>query len=205
MGESLWPAAGPLASWLAGLAGSDGCRSLLELGCGAGLCALAFAKATGAPIVLTDYDDRVLELAKMNAELNGVSAYHVRSLELGCLPETLALVDEFGTFPLVVASDIIYEQGQVARVLSSVVRLLDADARCIVALSDAFQNYIAPLMAQAEAKDFSAEVIVHSGISLVILTRGNPAWSLPPCKDFDPADSSGGTDETMHRAELLFA
>ncbi|CAE8672382.1 unnamed protein product [Polarella glacialis] len=68
-GLVLWPAARVLAVWLAKF---DSCGGpLLELGCGAGLCGLAFAKATGAAAVLTDGEDDVLELAKAKCGAEG--------------------------------------------------------------------------------------------------------------------------------------
>eukprot|EP00928_Gymnodinium_smaydae_P062241 TRINITY_DN4614_c0_g1_i2.p1 TRINITY_DN4614_c0_g1~~TRINITY_DN4614_c0_g1_i2.p1 ORF type:complete len:195 (-),score=25.29 TRINITY_DN4614_c0_g1_i2:318-860(-) len=92
MGVSLWPAARPLAEWLTTF-GPRG--QLLELGCGAGLCALAYAAAglslpdsevaepSGSTAVLTDGEDAVLELARRNVELNELRDAYVRALDYG--------------------------------------------------------------------------------------------------------------------------
>ncbi|CAE8678298.1 unnamed protein product, partial [Polarella glacialis] len=119
-----------------------------ELGCGAGLCGLAFAKATGA-----DGEDDVLELAKRNVELNGLHGVNVRCLDLGFMQEEegKALIEEFGKFPLVVGSDMIFEPGQTARVLAAADQLLDSEGgRCVLALSSAFQNFAVTPEAQGE-------------------------------------------------------
>ncbi|CAE8604109.1 unnamed protein product [Polarella glacialis] len=210
-GVVLWPAARVLAGWLAKF---DSCGGpLLELGCGAGLCGMAFAKATGSAAVLTDGEDDVLELAKRNVELNGLRGVDVRCLDLGFMQEEegKALIEEFGQFPLVVGSDMIFEPGGTARVLAAADQLLDSEGgRCVMALCSALQNFVVTLEAQGEAKGFEVEALIRtqSGVSLVVLLRGKPAWKLPAFEELEEAPSHQADQpdtQTCDRADLLFA
>jgi predicted nicotinamide N-methyase len=77
---------------------------VLELGCGLGLPSLAAARA-GAEVTATDADPEALELVAINAAANGL--------------EVAAGVFDFrsdpapGEFDLVIASDVLYEEGSV--------------------------------------------------------------------------------------------
>ena len=97
----IWPSARILASYVARLPGND--RSLLELGCGAGLVATAAAVA-GFRVCATDYYEDALRFTELNV-----------AEETGLVPET-RLVDwrkiptDLGRFDLVVGSDVLYER-----------------------------------------------------------------------------------------------
>ena len=96
----LWPSGRLLAGYLAQLDGRG--RSLLELGCGAGLVATAAALA-GFDVCATDYYDDALRFTKLNVATN-----------TGRMPET-RLVDwremptDLGRFDYVVGSDVLYD------------------------------------------------------------------------------------------------
>jgi predicted nicotinamide N-methyase len=111
----LWPSATVLADRLAtrGVAG----RRLLELGCGLGVTGLA-AAALGADVTLTDWAPDALALVRRNAERNGL---RVATARLDWFAPPAA---DDGTWPLVVAADVLYERRHVAALLATLDRVL---------------------------------------------------------------------------------
>jgi predicted nicotinamide N-methyase len=97
----IWPSARVLASYITQLPGKG--RTLLELGCGAGLVATVAALA-GFRVCATDYYEDALRFTELNV-----------AEETGLVPET-RLVDwrkiptDLGRFDLVVGSDVLYER-----------------------------------------------------------------------------------------------
>ncbi|NLK08605.1 MAG: methyltransferase domain-containing protein [Firmicutes bacterium] len=96
----LWPSAQGLARYLWGLQSIKGIKAL-ELGAGTGLCGIA-AAVRGARVVQTDYIPDALQFCRANAALNEVEgiAFEIADWRNFQLP---------GTFPLIFASDILYE------------------------------------------------------------------------------------------------
>jgi predicted nicotinamide N-methyase len=97
----IWPSARILASYIAQLPGNG--RTLLELGCGAGLVATVAAVA-GFRVCATDYYEDALRFTELNV-----------AEETGLIPET-RLVDwrniptDLGRFDFIVGSDVLYER-----------------------------------------------------------------------------------------------
>merc|ERR1712110_202967 len=96
----------------------------LEVGCGAGLASLAYAKARprNGPVVLSDYDEYVLGIAMRNASVNELSEVAVRRVEFGADLErngAQKVLEEFGRFSLVVGSDVVYDGNQVSHVVAA--------------------------------------------------------------------------------------
>ncbi|HKW46098.1 MAG TPA: methyltransferase domain-containing protein [Gemmatimonadaceae bacterium] len=97
----IWPSARILASYVARLDGSG--RSLLELGCGAGLVATA-ATMAGFRVCATDYYEDALQFTTLNvAQLTGTTP-ETRLVDWRSLPKDL------GRFDFVVGSDVLYER-----------------------------------------------------------------------------------------------
>lgn len=63
-------------------------RSALDLGCGSGVLALAYAKATRRPVLATDIDPPAVTTTLENAELNGL-ARHVAAVQADGLDDRL--------------------------------------------------------------------------------------------------------------------
>ena len=97
----IWPSARVLASYVARLDGRG--RSLLELGCGAGLVATAGVIA-GFRVCATDYYEDALRFTTVNV------AEHTGQMPETRLVDWRALPTDLGRFDLVVGSDVLYER-----------------------------------------------------------------------------------------------
>ena len=109
----LWPSSRILGEWVLRMTGNG--RSLLELGCGAGVVATC-AGLAGFHVVVSDYYEDALRFAQVNAWRNGAPT--PRGLAL----DWRNLVPNPGRYDVVVASDVLYERpygGLVARALDA--------------------------------------------------------------------------------------
>jgi predicted nicotinamide N-methyase len=100
----------------------------LELGCGLGLPSIAAARA-GARVLATDWSPDAVRATAANAERNGVD---VETLECSWA-EPAPLLDR-APWPLVLASDVLYERRNVELLLGLLPRLVDESS--IVLLAD---------------------------------------------------------------------
>jgi ETFB lysine methyltransferase len=92
-------------------------RTLLELGCGAGLVAAA-ATLAGFDVTATDYYEDSLRFTRLNVARNGGADPTVRLVDWRDLPPDL------GAFDVVVASDVLYEHTYGALVAAAIARTL---------------------------------------------------------------------------------
>ena len=111
----VWPSAVVLARLVVGQRGTG--RTLLELGCGAGLVAAAAALA-GFDVTATDYYDDSLLFTRLNVARNAGGEPVVRLVDWRDLPSDL------GTFDVVVASDVLYEHTYGSLVAAAIARTL---------------------------------------------------------------------------------
>jgi predicted nicotinamide N-methyase len=97
----LWPSARVLGEWMLGMRGEG--RTLLELGCGAGLVSTC-AGLAGFDVTISDYYDDAMLFAQVNAHRNSASVPKTVSIDWRDLPRDLK------KFDVVVASDVLYER-----------------------------------------------------------------------------------------------
>jgi predicted nicotinamide N-methyase len=97
----IWPSSLVLADRVGKLDGSK--RTLLELGCGVGVVAIAAARA-GFAVTATDYYDEALEFTALNVREN------VAAQATTCLVDWRSIPSSLGAFDVVVASDVLYER-----------------------------------------------------------------------------------------------
>ena len=121
----LWHSSVVLAGWLAGHAAAFDGQTVLELGCGTGLCSLTLAAVSSARVVASDRDDAGLRLLRRSAE--------EQALQL----ETRE-VDVCGAAPLppadwLVASDVAYTPQLADALARRCIELLERGGRAIVA------------------------------------------------------------------------
>ena len=137
----IWPSSRVLAARLLEENGAG--RSLIELGCGAGLVSSAAAIA-GFDVVATDYYEDALLFARVNANRNAERDIGTRSLDWRDVAQ------DIGRFDCVVASDVLYERTYGTLVASVFDRLLARDGFALMAdpgriSRDDFLNSLEPL------------------------------------------------------------
>ncbi|MBP6771558.1 MAG: class I SAM-dependent methyltransferase [Gemmatimonadaceae bacterium] len=120
----LWPSSRILAAALLAEAGTG--RSLLEMGCGLGLCTVAAMKA-GFSVTATDYYDDALHVTRGNAARNLGREPEIRLVNWREWPEDL------GRFDVVIAADVLYEKEYATLVAECLVKALKPDGVAIVA------------------------------------------------------------------------
>lgn len=119
----LWPSALVLATHVASMAG--GGRSLIELGCGAGLVATSAALA-GFDVTVTDYYEDAVRFAALNAVRNGAMRPKGFMLDWRHLPPSIS------KFDVVLASDVLYERPYGALVARAIGATLAAHGGAII-------------------------------------------------------------------------
>jgi predicted nicotinamide N-methyase len=120
----IWPASRLLAERLVSHGGRG--RSLLELGCGAGYCALA-ATLAGFETLATDYYAEALEFTEVNAVRNGLPPIATRLVDWREYPSDLV------GFDWVVAADVLYERTYAELVAAAVSHSLAPAGQALVA------------------------------------------------------------------------
>jgi ETFB lysine methyltransferase len=122
----LWPAARMLAKailredWPPGM-------EVLELGCGLGLPGVV-ALAKGLHVTFSDYDATALHFAERNARLNKFDSFRLLRLDWRQPPDM--------HFPLILASDLMYEERNVAPVVGLLQKMLAPGGLCLLTDQD---------------------------------------------------------------------
>jgi predicted nicotinamide N-methyase len=155
----LWPSSLALARVVARrpLTG----RRTIELGCGLGLPAIAAAIA-GARVLATDWAADAVAMTGRNAERNGV-ALEARLFRWDAAPEPLG-----PPWPLVLASDVLYEPRNVAPLLALLPRLTAATGE--VWLADPGRAPAAGFL-DAAAERWRIDAMPHDGPEHVTVHR----------------------------------
>jgi predicted nicotinamide N-methyase len=120
----VWPSSLVLAERLAAEHPASG-ATLLELGCGLGVVALA-AAAAGFAVTVSDYYEDALDFARVNLARAG-HRVRARLLDWRALPDDLPRHD------LVVASDVLYEKPYASLVADVLARTVAPEGRALVA------------------------------------------------------------------------
>jgi predicted nicotinamide N-methyase len=152
----LWPAARMLAKailrepWAERAARADPLTAL-EIGCGLGLPGVA-ALAMGLRVVFSDYDATALRFAADNAEANGFADF-----------ETLQLDWRYPSpgmqFPILLASDLIYEVRNVAPLVGLIQKVMHPDGLCLLTDQDRVPSHVLRDTLTAEGLPFTTHVM----------------------------------------------
>jgi methyltransferase-like protein 23 len=124
-GLMLWDSAIALARWIADDGRGVSGKSVLELGAGVGLPGLVAANL-GAVVTQTDHDAQALELAGINAALNGICEITVR------MGDWFAWDDQ-NRYDVIIGADIVYDGADHDAVLGLLERLLNPGGRVVLA------------------------------------------------------------------------
>jgi predicted nicotinamide N-methyase len=124
-----WPSSFALARHLTSgdsVLGEGAGRTALELGCGAGLVAIAAALA-GFAVTASDYYEDALRFARVNAWRAARKRIEVMHLDWRALPELLPRYD------VVIASDVLYERAYAPLVAEVIARTLAPRGAALIA------------------------------------------------------------------------
>lgn len=97
---------------------------VLEVGCGLGLGGVA-CLARGLPVAFSDVDETALTFAAANARLNGYEKFRTLPLDFRCPPEGRR-------YPVVIGSDLMYEERLVAPLLGLLRTVLAPGGVCLI-------------------------------------------------------------------------
>jgi predicted nicotinamide N-methyase len=128
----LWPAARMLAKVILREPPQPGTR-VLELGSGLGLPGIA-ALACGLRVTFSDCDATALEFAAANARANGFTEFDLLLLDWWYPPDDLR-------FPIVLASDLLYELRNINPIVKLLKRVLEPDGLCLLTDQDRLPAY----------------------------------------------------------------
>ena len=120
----IWPSSTMLAERLLEEKGAG--RSLIELGCGSGLCACA-AAVSGFDVLATDYYDAALLFTELNTRVNASRSVRTRHVDWSAIPA------DIGKFDVVIAADVMYEPRYPAMVANAIDRLLTPGGHTLLA------------------------------------------------------------------------
>lgn len=125
----VWPSGLALADFVLERGEALGGRAVLELGCGLGITAAAAVEA-GARLLATDYSPVALDLTRYNVLRNTGREPRARQLNWRQpLDELLARVAARQGYPLVLAADVLYEERDIAPLLTLASALLARDGQ----------------------------------------------------------------------------
>jgi predicted nicotinamide N-methyase len=146
----LWPAARMLAKaiyrepWTAG-------QGVLEVGCGLGLPGIA-ALAMGLRVTFSDYDATAIRFARDNAIANGFKDFDTLQMDWRYPPEDLR-------FPIILASDLIYEMRNVAPLVALVTKMLEPGGVCLLTDQDRVPSHVLRDTLTAEGLPFTTKIM----------------------------------------------
>ena len=138
-------------------------KPTLELGCGLGLPSIAAALA-GGRVLATDWSPDAVRATAANAERNGVE---LETLECSWA-EPDAIVDR-APWPLVLASDVLYERRNVEQLLDLLPRLVDETG--LVLLADPGRVPAERFLAAAPERGWRVRSIVSPRAPRVLIHR----------------------------------
>ena len=151
----LWPAARMLAKavvrepW-AEHAARLGPLTALEIGCGLGLPGIA-ALSVGLRVVFSDYDATALRFAADNARANGFFDFETLQLDWRYPPPR--------QFPVLLASDLIYEVRNIAPLVGLIQQVLHPDGFCLLTDQDRVPSHVLRDTLAAEGLPFTTQVM----------------------------------------------
>ncbi len=99
----------------------------LEIGCGVGLAGIV-ALSLGMHVIFSDYDATAVDFAAANAIANGFTHFEKLPLDWRFPPDLQV--------PLLLAADVIYEERNIAPLISFIQTVLEPDGVCLLSDSD---------------------------------------------------------------------
>ena len=150
----LWPASLQIAESLLGSAWPKNTR-VLELGCGLGLVGIA-ALAAGYCVSFTDYDEKAIAAARVNAAFNGFPTVDAFVLDWRT-PQELR-------YPVIIGCDVTYESRNHSPILALIDQVLEPEGFCWIA--DGGRNAAPAFVEMARDRGFSVTMKNLEGLEI---------------------------------------
>jgi predicted nicotinamide N-methyase len=150
----LWPAARMLAKVIvreAWPAPAGGPPHALEIGCGLGLPGIA-ALACGLRVTFSDYDATALRFAADNARINGFEDFETLQMDWRYPPPGRH-------WPVLLASDLIYEMRNVEPIVGLIKQLLARGGMCLLTDQDRVPSHVLRDTLAAEGLPFTTQMV----------------------------------------------
>ena len=163
----LWPSAEALTGFICTNHSNINNKTVIELGCGLGLPAIACAKL-GASVTATDFHPHNRKYLLDNAAMNGVT------LEYSRLDWSRPPADR--QFDLIIGSDLLYEKKQLQPLTYCVTKLLRDDG--IFILADPGRDYIQDFVTGLENSGFSHTLAINGNILILTFRRESKTWTV---------------------------
>jgi predicted nicotinamide N-methyase len=146
----LWPAARMLAKAILRETWTPGQRAL-EVGCGLGLPGIA-ALSMSLRVTFSDYDATALHFAAENARSNGQNNFETLQMDWRYPPEDVQ-------FPIILASDLIYEMRNVAPLVALIKKMLEPGGVCLLTDQDRVPSHVLRDTLTAEGLPYTTKIM----------------------------------------------
>jgi len=146
----LWPSARMLAKAILRESWPTAQRAL-EVGCGLGLPGIA-ALAMGLRVTFSDYDATALRFAADNARANGYHSFDTLQMDWRYPPDDIQ-------FPIILASDLIYEMRNVAPLVALIKKMLEPNGLCLLTDQDRVPSHVLRDTLTAEGFSFTTGIM----------------------------------------------
>ena len=150
--SELWPSGIALAALLRRQPGLVRGKRTIELGCGLGITA-AMALSVGADLIATDYSPESLALTRLTSYL--YCGLEPETVRINWRDTAHPLLDGSLKFPIVLASDVLYEQRDIDPMLALLERILEPDG--IVLLAEPGRNPARTFLEKAHELGWQSE------------------------------------------------
>jgi predicted nicotinamide N-methyase len=124
---------------------------VLEVGCGLGLAGIA-CLARGLTVTFSDLDETALSFAAENARLNGFATFNTVPIDIRCPPDNRK-------YPVVIGSDLMYEERLVNPLVGLLKAVLAPDGVCLIADPDRTAARVFKWKMQEAGCEVTAELI----------------------------------------------
>src|SRR5262249_3178319 len=149
----LWPASRMLGKAILREPWGPGLEAL-EVGCGLGLPGIV-ALSRGLRVTFNDYDATALRFAGDNARLNGLENFRLLALHWRCPRADLL-------FPVVLASDLVYELRSVVPLVGFIKKVLHPEGLCLLTDQDRVPSHTLREELTRQGLEYATKVM-HAG------------------------------------------
>ncbi|XP_019631379.1 PREDICTED: protein-lysine N-methyltransferase EEF2KMT-like [Branchiostoma belcheri] len=193
-GMRVWPAAQVLALYVLNHPETTRkCEGILELGAGAGVTGLLVAKSCGRPagVVITDGEHHVLDLTRRNIEANFKEDGRPTCEYLRWGENVDEFKDRFGTFDLIMATDVLYCPEALEPFFMTAKQLLSSKPSAQLLVSHTNRSYVPHYKVR------------KAGSTCGFKVTDIPLQSIPGCAEMSRATAADPRHPMLQRMQVF--